>query len=163
MYSRIEKFYKKNYRQLVNRISGRVGGRINGEDVVQEAFTNALQYKDSYQEGRSIEKWFNTILYNAAHDFQARERGHYHSELHEDQIACDDNPYFKKMLNEIEELIDEQKGKPDKREVLRLYYLKQYAPADINKVVSFTPSNIRVTIHRFKQKLEEIYGKDLYR
>lgn len=144
------------------RIQGRVGGIVNAEDVVQEAFSRALRYKDSYSNDNPIEHWFNTILMNSVSDFQRIERLGGLSDGYEEEEGTDsmDNSQFKsemveRVLNHLEEY------DKDSRKVLEASLVYGWLPREIAEFSPLSANHIRVTIHRFKEAMRVRYGQEV--
>jgi len=70
----LEDFYRVNFHNLVKKISRRAGSPQNAEDVVQEAFTRCLTYKDTFHNGAVFSTWFNRVMNNSLKDLQRAER-----------------------------------------------------------------------------------------
>jgi RNA polymerase sigma-70 factor (ECF subfamily) len=152
----------EEYPKFCKRVQGRVGGTVNAEDVVQEAFSRALRYKESYRDGTSIGGWFNRILINAVSDFNRIERLNGLSDGHEEEEGTDlmDNLQFRtqlvgKVLGHLDEYDDET------REVIEAYYVYGWLPREIAEFSALTPGNIRVIIHRFKEAMRQRYGQEV--
>lgn len=165
----IEEYYTKNYNKLVKAWSRAVGGDINAEDVVQEAFTRALSYKDSYNESIApVQVWFIGILRNAARDFMRAERNsggvassplekgsvvefeEHMSELIE--MSQTDGDTVERILLEITEM-----GNPEKQ-VLWLYFFRNYSMSEIYNIVDgVTYNRCEYLVWAFKQKMSRKY------
>lgn len=156
----VEEFYIKHYRELCKRVSNRAGGAYYAEDVVQEAFVRALTYWDSYNPERSsIGAWFNTILNNALKDFMQDQRmegmsTEFEEEVHEPQPMSQTSAH---MLRKVESLIN--KKRDGTRDVLDLYFLHNYKPREICKVLDVNAKAVNMCVLRFKQEVKERYGE----
>ena len=93
----IEEYYKEQHFRWVKRLSRRVPSEMDAEDVVQEAFTQALTYQHTYNpELSSIATWFTNIVNNVhrrmkRHDFlscEIKEEDWYTKEA--DEYECDE-------------------------------------------------------------------------
>ena len=134
----------------------------DAEDVVQEAFCNAMRYVDAYVDKEKLENWFGTILSNAANDFARQER-RTGMTSDEDELTDDlDTIAFReemvsKVLGEIEAEPDE-----DVRRALTANVLYQWKPGEIATWSPLSGGHIRILIHRFKVAMREKYGDELY-
>ncbi|MEL7423474.1 MAG: RNA polymerase sigma factor [Bacteroidota bacterium] len=153
-------FYEEERGTLVKKLSRRAGSPENAEDVVQEAFTRALKYVDSYDKAkREFGAWFNTILNNALRDFKRDEKNYGMSmeaaggeeEVEEPRLDV------RQERREVRDLIF-QKGEVQ-QEILRLYYILNYTPKDIQAVTEHPRGTILSTITRFQQEVMEKYGE----
>lgn len=152
----LEEFYIKHYREFCKRVSNRAGGAYNAEDVVQEAFLRAFNYWDSYDPNRSaLGAWFNTILNNSLKDFMHDQRmegmtTEFEEDLHEPQPMSQTSAH---MLRKIKHLIDSKRD--GTREVLNLYFIHNYKPREIVKVLDVNVKAVNMCVLRFKQEVKE--------
>ena len=160
---KLTELYAKRYKKFVNRVKYRVGGEVNAEDVVEEAFANALQYSSSYDGSVPIENWFSTILHNAANAFRREEQMNGMTDNDEEEEGTDtlDNIVFKEemantILNEIEKI-----ESPETRKILHSYIIKGWKTREIATWSTLSHSHIRVLIHRFKADMSDKYGQDM--
>lgn len=160
----VKKFFDKEYRTLVNRVKKRAGSPENAEDVVQEAFTRACQYLNSFDPNKKeFGAWFNTILNNALRDFKRDEMNYgMGMEFNEEESeGVEFRVTDKETSNEIRKEI-KKKGALS-REILHLYFNLDYTPKDIQKATSFPKGTILSTITRFKNEMKEKYDQSLRR
>lgn len=154
-YKIVEKHYRENYRRYVKQLIGRVVGKCPtlAEEVVQEAYTRAIQYLASYNKDKKpFDKWFRTILNNALRDHKKEEKGYVVSF---DEVE-DTNDYLPPIMNKefIERaFVEIEKYNKQKQEVLILWFKYQYKPRDIEKLVGMSSTNIRKTISNFRKDL----------
>ena len=157
----LAKLYDSDFNRMVKRVSYRVGGKINGEDVVQEAFCRAIKYVDTFEPGLSESKdsgdelrsWFNTLLNNAARDFKRQEDLEGMGE--EGSETLDSSYLSEEIVAKITEDVSKMSGPAQK--VIEGYFLLGRKPREIAKYSPLSPSNIRVTIHRFKKEMNRKY------
>jgi RNA polymerase sigma factor (sigma-70 family) len=155
----ITDLYEKKKHHMMLRVQRRVGGMVNAEDVVQDAFCNAIQYAGGWDGRKPIDRWFSTILNNAARDFKRQER--LDGMVDEPELTDSaDNVRFKSelvesLLGEIEELEE------DNREALRAFLIFGWKATEIAKWSPLTANNIRVLVHRFRKDMQEKYGEDI--
>lgn len=160
MTKEVEAFYRENYDELCKRVYHRSGGIHNSEDVVQEAFARALQYWDSFNPHlKELGAWFNTILNNSLRDHMKAERMMGCSVEYDEFL---DEPYnpteeeqelYKVVVRKLEE-----KEQPY-RDVLYLYFIRDYKPKEIARVVELTNANIRKIVERFKVECRDYLGE----
>jgi len=156
----IENLYKTRYNKFVKKIGGRIGSRHNAEDVVQEAFCRALKYKDAFNpEHKELGAWFNTILNNCLKDFKREERnGKPMQEYKEEEIVGHSQPTDNQnLIDKLEEEIGAKEGKT--RDVLFLYFIRQYRPKDIRHIIDMKVKCIKTIAWRFKVEMNGKYGE----
>lgn len=151
----IEEFYKQNYNRHVRTISRILHyNRDLAEDVVQEAYTKAIQYEDTYDEGRgSINTWFNRILFNTLRDTQNSFVNTV--ALHE---GIEGNEQGIEYLVFIDNELKFVRNSKHKR-ILELFYLSGYSSGEIAKLVDgISQTNVTTICKRFKDGVKEKYG-----
>lgn len=154
--------YEEEYRRYVKRVQNRVGNVWNAEDVVQEAFHNALKYLDSYDGSVPLDNWFSTILNNAARDCQRQDRLDGMSYGDEDEEGTDtlDNTSFKtEMVHKVAQEIQNLRG-PTKAAIAGVV-MYGWKPSEVAKISPLTAGHIRVLVHRFKEDMQEKYSADM--
>jgi RNA polymerase sigma factor (sigma-70 family) len=133
------------------RAAARCGGAYNADDVVQEAFTRALQYFPSYR-GGGLENWFNGILLNAIKDFQRELRLEgMTNEIDETDVKP--TP----LINNMDVLRDcgltlAKAEAPRTKEVLTLHFKNGYTATEISSLLDMPESSVSMSIFRFKKK-----------
>jgi len=128
------------------------------EDVVQEAFTRALYYKDSFDHKLgSLTKWFNRILHGCAIDFRKDERlGGLADEIKDSDYIVEscfgtDN----KLIEEVKRDVAKLDG--DVKQICQLYFINQYKPREIVQITGHNSTYVRTTVKNFLAKLREKY------
>lgn len=157
MINQIEQYYTDNRDQIVKKISSWVGGKYNAEDVVQQGFANAIEYQNTYDpKYGNFEKWIRRIINNAARRFKSSERrGGMSVEIREDHIVDDRDRYEDaELVARVEEEIE---GHPHKQ-VLSMYFLKQYDRGVIVSITDINENTVKKVIQRFKEKIKDKYG-----
>lgn len=153
----ITNYYKNNYGSCVKSVYRRVGSTPNAEDVVQDAFTKALQYWGSYNQKEPFEGWFITILNNCCRDYVQKERlGGAIDDISIDELTeelTDESPkdYPSKLVRRV---INE--SKPRSRDILTAYFFKDMPPADISNLYGVANKTIRMCIYRFKSRIKRM-------
>lgn len=154
----IEEFYKQNYKRHVKTISRILRWNKDlAEDVVQEAYTKAFQYEDTYDPARgSFNTWFNRILFNTLRDTQ---NSFVHTvALHEGMEGDDKSVEY---LLFIDGELRYVRNKKHKR-VLELFYISGYSSSEIARLVNgVSQTNVTTICNRFKDSIREKYGVSL--
>ena len=143
-------------------LSNRAGGIPNAEDVVQEAYCRALQYRRSFDpDTQELGAWFNKILINALRNAQSAERRlgmsvEYTEDMDEivDLLDWEDD-----MIKAIKRDVA-RKGEVV-RQVLQLYLFNQYKPREISQVLDISNAYVRTIAKEFKIELRAKYGEVL--
>jgi RNA polymerase sigma factor (sigma-70 family) len=156
----IEDYYKNNYEKKLKLVSRILRGDLyTAEDVVQEAFTRALRFYPTYDDNRgTIDKWFNSIMFNAMHDLQRSAIGLSHhqpenlsvSDLLEDLALT----YHPELNNYLLKNIEQVSNEKHKR-IFELFFIMGYTSKEISQIeYKTTQTNITTIIMRFKDKLK---------
>ena len=159
----LEKLYREQYNDKVRMVYRRAGGAYNADDVIQEAFTRALQYEDSFN-GETMEdlnKWFDCILRRSLYDFKRSEikQGITQEELKEEDPDADIVNADGIDSRTAEELTEIIVGFPrPKRDVLFLYFIRGYKSGEAAQVLDLTAKQVRNYVHQFKLNMREMYA-----
>lgn len=157
MHELIEQHYLTHRRNLVKRMSFAAGDYA--EDVVQEAYYRALKYAKSYNPQFSLEKWFSQILNNSLKEHKNTEKGFSATVFEEDDqegVSC--TGMGERILAEVYDLIS-TKSKVQ-IDVLTYSCQQGYTAKEVSELTEYTYANCHQIIHRFRQELKELYGKD---
>ena len=161
VYQLIEHHYRQNRKTLVNRVRGAAGP--GAEDVVQEAYANALQYWRTfdYMSDLGVDGWIRGILRNTsiAHYRNEKKAGMVDEYQAPDPLPTT-NPFTRIELIELIEVIDLMKAEdPSRATILWLYLIENFETAEIDKIVPETHTNIRKIISRFRADLRKEFGR----
>lgn len=151
--------YKLYYKPMYNVCLRMVGNQVEAEDVMQEAFLNALIKIDTYEGKVSFGAWLKRIVINRSLD-QLKKRKVKFEELNEK--IPDEEPvslnigdiqmeYLKKAIQKL----------PDGfRVVLSLYLLEGYDHEEIAQILGITNVSSRTQFLRAKLKLRQLLQKE---
>lgn len=159
MHKQIRQHYAENFDKFVKRYANRAGGIHDAEDVVQEAYTRALKYGNSFDPTvQEFGGWFNSILNNALRDHKKDERLLGMSVEYKEEFD-DLTPLLEWEDNLIAEIKKDVARKPAQvRQAIWLYIFKQYKPREIAQVVDISNAYIRTAVKEFKQEMRKKYG-----
>lgn len=151
----IEDHYREHRQKYIKLMSFRAGTEWDAEDVVQDAYLDAVRYIESF-DGSNFDRWFRTILFNDLRKHRNAARGqptHQFIEEEAEGIPCSHFP--ERITAEIYELID-TKSKIQ-MEVLTYYFRYGYTATDISKLTEHSYVVIHKIIQRFRNELKELY------
>lgn len=154
----LEEFYKQNYKRHVKTISRILKWNKDlAEDVVQEAYTKAFQYADTYDPNRgTYNTWFNRILFNVLRDVQNNfvATVALHEGIEGDEQGIE---YLIFIDNELKYV----RNSKHKR-ILELFYISGYSSTEISRMVTgVSQTNVTTICNRFKDRIKEKYGVSL--
>lgn len=147
--------YSRHYRHLVKSYSRKFDNDTIGQDVVQEAYTRAWKYRESYDDSFPFENWFSVICRNSFMRLCAEELGHAALDIDDHDLSEGDpghesNRLWAQLLN----LID--KERPEVQEVLRFHLEYGYTVTEISEFYTMSHRNIRNNVSLFKLKLRRL-------
>jgi len=152
VYLLIETHYRKHYRELVNRLRYTCGTVHNAEDTVQEAYTRALKYWNTYLPEKSLEAWFNTIISNCIRDHQRDTI--LNGMVKEDAIPLADyvtsDPLNAVLSSQVKERIS--KLPIDVGIVLYSFLFLGYSSKEIAQFTEYKPDAVRKIVSRFREE-----------
>lgn len=149
--------YNANRFALVKRMSFRAGDYA--EDVVQETYTRALKYINSYDDKYPFDVWLKRILNNCLKEQKNLEKGFAalpFEEEEQDGTGC--NQFSEQVVAEIYELIATKSVVS--MEVLTYHFQQGYTAKEISEICDHSYANCHKIVSRFRQELKELYGKD---
>jgi RNA polymerase sigma factor (sigma-70 family) len=166
----IEQFYKKNRDMFVKRITYATGGYDNAEDVVQQAFTDALTYFHSFKfsEDSDVEekfgKWFNTILKNAVRRFRKSEQLGTNYDINDNEeyvesVEMDLHP--ERMLKLVGKELQEFTTNERQIEALDLLFLKGYSYSVVSQITEYSYKTLRDYASYFRKYLYVKYPDEV--
>lgn len=147
----IEKFYREHYKEFLKKVSRAAGTPWDAEDVVHDAFANALKYYGPHVD--DLDAWMSLVLRNALYAHLNAERGIQAEELEEyDHPAeCQIDPMLLRLT--VEKLLKDEN--PDHVPILEFHFLKGYSAKEIQEFNSYSYPNTRKIIQRFRDKIKK--------
>lgn len=150
----IDRHYRKNYHDLVRYAQRAVGTLPNAEDVVQDAYVNALKYwKEDIED---FDDWFFILLSNCIRKFKRDDkmRGMV-DEVPE--VAAMSSALPGDIIRRMDEVLNTAYQK-ETADVLRRYFFDQYKSSEIAEATGMSHANVRVAIHRFRRDFKKLFG-----
>jgi RNA polymerase sigma factor (sigma-70 family) len=157
VYDLVEQHYRDRRNSIVKRIRRFFQSPHYSEDVVQEAYTRALKYWNTYDPEQNFNTWFSAILNNAIKDF-------FKTEALQGMVVDvpgqrDDGVtrIFDRLA--LEELVEYIEKQPDRiSRILHLNLIQGYTSDEVAQLVPETADNIRKIVQRFR---EDVRGSAL--
>jgi len=162
-------FYRE-HRSLVFAYFHRVtGSREESEELTQETFYQAVKSLHRFEGKSSLKTWLLQIARNVYRNrvrTWVRDRKH-RAEFEVLEGIADDSKSPEHLLHQSEtreELSRLLLRLPEEyREVLVLKELKELSHADIAHILGKTPQTTKVLLYRAKQKLRDLYEREVLR
>ncbi len=155
-------FFVDTYQDMAMTIAFRIcRNKQDAEDIVQNAFVRAYNSLNSYRSKSKFSTWFYRIVYNTA----ISQITKFQSKVEQDTLGKVENelsslesipslPIEQQEQSDIITLAIDQLPK-DEAVILTLYYLEEHSIKEVAKIMSLTESNIKVKLHRARQKMQE--------
>lgn len=158
------KYFINMYQELAMSIAmSIVQYEPDAKDVVQNAFVQAYKSLPTFKQESKFSTWFYRIVVNESLKF-IRKNSKYKpvrlSNKNEHLYAPISNEAYDKL-----DLLDKRKEiqkalilmKPKERLVLELFYLQEYKLSEIEAITGFSPSNIKVLLHRARKSFSSFF------
>lgn len=156
---KLTKFYTDKYQTLVKNYAARCGSVEDAEDVVQEAFTRALTYRNSYKPEEYFSNWMTRIVYHCFCDWKRDQRLQggtvsFSEEGHEPKPNSDAKEEFAVFVRQM--MRDETERA---QEVINLAYCCNYRSVEIAKFLNISKNTVDWYTMTFREKLKEYVKK----
>ena len=145
------------YRNAVYGLSLRlVSNQMEAEELAQDTFLKVFKSISNYRGESKFSTWLYRITYNTcishlrknSPDLVEIQEYHGSSNFNSgyDNLIKEDN------INAIKIILAQLK--PDDRAIIQLFYLEENSIKEISEITGFTNANVKVKLHRSKQKLK---------
>ncbi len=157
--------YKTRVYNLAYQI---VNNREDAQEIAQDSFMKAFQSLKKFNRQAKFSTWLYRITYNAA--LTKTRRGKVikntvgqlqDNELPFGELNADSQLYTQERQHYIQAALSQLKE--DDRTLVALYYMQENSMEEIAEITGLSLSNVKVKIHRSRQKLQEILSHILVR
>ncbi|MEM6349053.1 MAG: RNA polymerase sigma factor, partial [Bacteroidota bacterium] len=137
------------------------------EDVLQEVLIKVFIRIKSYRFKSSFSTWLYRIVVNHSYNELKKKKYLYPiEEIRVEQAEREETSVPLQAKNQKKYVnMALQRMKADEALVLRLFYLSEYAIAEIKEITGFSSAKIKVDLHRgrknFKYYLEKLVGAEI--
>lgn len=148
------------YKSFVFNLAFRiVNNREDAEEVTQDSFIKAFRYLESFNRKAKFSTWLYRITFNTAVSKTRKKKVEKNSinDVPEEMLPVD---AFEKSFNLLKEQQQKKyisiilaKLSAEERGLVTMYYLEEMPMEDISDATGLTKSNVKVKIHRARQKL----------
>lgn len=131
----------------------------DAQEITQVAFIKCYQNIKSFAFNSKFSVWLYSITYHESLSFLKKNKrwvyGHFENDYQQQGHAPEVEAVFieKERKETVKNLLDNLKT--DERLLLNLFYLEELSYKEITKITGFTLSNVKVKIHRAKNKLKK--------
>ncbi|TZF82602.1 RNA polymerase sigma factor [Pedobacter sp. BS3] len=153
-----KKIFSENSRKICHLCYGYTGDEDAANDLMQETFMKVWQNLDKFRNQALISTWIYRIAVNTCLSWLRTEKRHPKDELTDNIIENQvDLPSEK---NEQVALLYKCIAQLEENERIIITMVLDEVPyAEIAEISGISEGNLRVRIHRIKQKLTEIYNR----
>jgi len=140
------------------------------QDILHEGFIKVFDKLKSFKNEGSFEGWIRRIIVNSAIDyvrikkkltFDSEEKSIIDNIKDEDEVLLEEENLSKIKAELIIELIQELS--PAYKTVFNLYVLEGYSHKQVAEALSISEGTSKSNLAKAKQKLRELFEKNLYR
>ena len=141
--------------QLHRFFMARTSQREIAQDLTQEVFLKLVRNIRQFNpDAGNFTPWFWRVAHNALIDYFRQKKPQYLADMEREGENIPDMRDPTEANAELREVLDIVKTfTPEEQEIFQLYFLTDMAYADLATVTGKSESNLRVIIHRLRQKI----------
>ena len=156
---RFKTIFQANSRKIFHLCYGYTGDHDSANDLMQETFLKVWQNLDKFRNQAMISTWIYRIAVNTCLSYLRVEKRQSKEELTDNIIENQAEEYSEK--NDQVALLYKCISQLEENERIIITLVLDEVPyAEIAEVSGISEGNLRVKIHRIKQKLTEIYNRN---
>ncbi len=134
----------------------------DSEDAVQEAYTRALSFSNSFKEGGSLENWLFIVLTNVINQMvNQKSSAPEMVEADDDNISSElvlaepEQPFHIAILSEQEDRLRSVCSKLSERDcsILALYFKYGHSAPDVAKIIGAKLATVHRVLHENRRKV----------
>ncbi len=153
-----KEIFDKNSKKIFHLCYGYTGDHDSANDLLQETFLKVWQNLDKFRNKSLISTWIYRIAVNTCLTYLRLEKRQAKDELTDKIIENEVEEYSEK--NEQVALLYTSISKLEENDRLIITMVLDELPYnEIAEIANISEGNLRVRIHRIKQKLTEIYNQ----
>jgi len=144
-----------------------VRNREDAEEIAQDAFIKAFQSLETFKQESKFSTWLYKIAYNAAISKTRKKK----LEMAPIEVNVVENYTLDEIFENLERLEDNEQKRiisrlfeslnPDESTLITLYYYENIQTEEIAEITGLTQSNVKVKLHRIRQKMHNELQKIL--
>lgn len=155
---RFKAIFQANSKKIFHLCYGYTGDNDSANDLMQETFLKVWQNLDKFRNQAMISTWIYRIAVNTCLSYLRVEKRQAKDELTDNIIETKAEEFSEK--NEQVALLYKCISQLEENERIIITLVLDEVPyAEIAEVSGISEGNLRVKIHRIKQKLTEIYNR----
>lgn len=157
--AQFKEIYNQNKKKIYHLCLGYTGDTDSASDLLQETFIKVWQSLDKFRNQSQISTWIYRIAVNTCLTHLKSEKKLPKDELsphiidQKAEVHDEQNEQIKLLYQSISELEENER-------LIITLVLDEIPYHEIAEISGISEGNLRVKIHRIKQKLSEIYHKN---
>lgn len=154
-----KELFQKNSRKIYHLCYGYTGDEDSANDLMQETFMKVWQNLDKFRNQALISTWIYRIAVNTCLSYLRVEKRQAKDELtdaiieNKTEELSDKNEQIASLYKCISQLEENER-------ILITMVLDEVPYHEIAQISGISDGNLRVKIHRIKQKLTELYNRN---
>lgn len=156
--SLFKEIFEANSKKIYHLCYGYTGDDESANDLMQETFMKVWQNLDKFRNQALISTWIYRIAVNTCLSYLRVEKRHPKDEL-TDSIIETKGEEISEKNEQISSLYKCIAQLEENERIIITLVLDELPYAEIAAISGISEGNLRVKIHRIKQKLTEIYNK----
>jgi RNA polymerase sigma-70 factor, ECF subfamily len=137
-----------------------LGNREDAEDLVQDAFIQALDRIDSFDSTRAFAPWFFRVLTNRGLNMRQSRALRTVSEIPDDTASSDESPERSAEREELRSRLREAVATLPQRQqlIVQLFEIDGWTSAEIARALGISDGTVRWHVHEARRALREALG-----
>ncbi|MXV52415.1 sigma-70 family RNA polymerase sigma factor [Pedobacter sp. HMF7647] len=152
------KIFRENSRKIYHLCYGYTGDEDSANDLMQETFLKVWQNLDKFRNQAMISTWIYRIAVNTCLSWLRVEKRQQKDEL-TDKIIENKAEEYSEMNEKVALLYKCISQLEENERIIITMVLDELPYPEIAQISGISEGNLRVKIHRIKQKLTEIYNR----
>lgn len=153
-----KEIFEANSKKIYHLCYGYTGDDDSANDLMQETFMKVWQNLDKFRNQALISTWIYRIAVNTCLSYLRVEKKHQKDELTNNIIETKSEEISEKN-EQVSSLYKCIAQLEENERIIITMVLDELPYAEIAAISGISEGNLRVKIHRIKQKLTEIYNK----
>ena len=151
----LEECYEK-YKNTVYRTAiAYLKNKADAEDIMQETFLKRYHYHFSFPNSDQEKAWLLRVAINLCKNLLK-------SSHKRNCVSLEETEFLYETQEEYTVTEAVMKLEPKYRMTIHLYYVEGYSVQEISKMLSISRTAVRTRLHRARQMLKDILGKEFY-
>jgi len=150
--------FEANSKKIYHLCFGYTNDVDAANDLLQETFLKVWQNLEKFREQSQISTWIYRIAVNTCLTYLKKEKRHLKEELTEN-IAENQIEVVQDKQEQISQLYDCIAKLEENERLIITMVMDEIPYTEIAEIAGISDGNLRVKIHRIKQKLTELYNQ----